>query len=62
MNSYVLQCCDNKDKFRHFNIIGVFGSIEHAKEYITQKDEFDHFIDEYYSAAPCQARRVYMSW
>ena len=62
MISCVLQCCDKKDKSRHFNIVGVFKSKEHAKSYISQTDDYDHFIDEYDSAAPCHARRIYQSW
>lgn len=62
MNSYVLQCCNKKDKSRSFNIVGVFPDLEYAKGYISEDKEYDHFIDSYDSGSPCQAQRVYKSW
>ena len=62
MEIFILQCCSKKDEQRQFSIVGVFDSISHAKEYISQEDEYDHFIDRYHAGAPCSARRVYQSW
>lgn len=62
MICYVLQSCSKQDKTRNFMVVGVFKSVEHAKEYISEEDTHDHFIDEYQTGTPTVKNRKFQSW